>query len=429
MQYKIRGWHFIKYLGNLTFSILLLLAISFVSIIGTIIEQDRSLQYYQNKYPLNSHKILNINWKLIEFWKLNHLYTSKIFLTLLFIFGLSLMICTFSTQLPSLKNARQWKLKRNIAVQKQLYSQTYKFFGSFSSVLYYLNDREYYIFYQRNYIYGHKGLQGKLAPIFVHLSILLLMIGSITSLFTAFSIQEMIPSGEMFNIQNVVSSGSFSNIPNHINGTVQKFDIDYYSDKSIKQFYSLVTIKDYKNHNIKTQRISVNYPMYFQGLTIYQTDWRINGMRIEINDYEYIQIPLKKFTNSSQSYWFTNIHSTQNNSYIFLISDINGLIKCYNNQGQLLHILEVQQRNIIDHIPVKVMNILISTGLQVKQDIGISIVYLSFLFLMLTIATSYLSYSQIWLTIDNSIINISGATNRAEINFEEEIYQFKKFLA
>ena len=428
MKLKFTFWNLLKYLGNLTFSIILLLIISLISIVGTIIEQDHTLEYYQEKYPLNRDNLLTLNWQIIDQFKLSQVYTSWLFLSLLLIFSLSLIICTFSTQLPSLKNARQWKFKKNIAINKQLYSQNYNAFSSFSTIGYYMNQSEYYIFYQKYYLYGYKGLQGKLAPVFVHLSILLLLCGSVASLLTSFSIQEMIPSGEMFNIQNVISSGAFSSIPNNINGRVDKFTIDYYPDGSIKQFYSLLTVRDNIDQQSKKQLISVNDPLYFKGLTIYQTDWQINGMRLEINDKECLQIPVRKLKNDNQVYWFATVQYNKTDSYSFIISSIDGNIACYNREGQFVHALQLHQRNTIDYVPIQVIDILTSTGLQIKQDSGVRIIYLSFLCLMLSIIASYISYSQVWLTIEDSIIKISGITNRAEINFEEDMYKLKRSL-
>lgn len=428
MKFKFVFWNQLKYLGNLTFSIVLLLIISLISLVGTIIEQDNNIEYYQEKYPLDTNNLFALNWEVIEQFKLNQIYNSWLFLGLLLIFSLSLIICTFSTQLPSLKNARQWKFKRNISINKQLYSQNYNLFKSFSTIGCYMNQSEYYIFYQKYYLYCYKGLQGKLAPIFVHLSILLLLSGSVTSLLTSFSIQEMVPAGEMFNMQNVINSGSLSSIPNNISGRVNNFEIDYYSNRSIKQFYSFITLKDNTHQNFKKKLISVNDPLYFKDLTIYQTDWQINGIRLEVNDKKSIQIPVKKLDNNNQAYWFANLQYNKTNSYSFIISNIDGNIACYNREGRFLHLLQVKQRNTIDYVPIKITDILTSTGLQIKQDSGVWIIYLSFLFLMLSILISYISYSQVWLTIDHSILKISGTTNRAEINFEEDMYKLKKFL-
>ena len=44
-----------------------------------------------------------LTWKLIKFLSLDRLYTAWWFVILLLLFGSSLLACTFTTQLPSIK--------------------------------------------------------------------------------------------------------------------------------------------------------------------------------------------------------------------------------------------------------------------------------------------------------------------------------------
>jgi cytochrome c biogenesis protein ResB len=45
----------LKYLADLRFAISILLIISFCSIIGTVIEQDQSLEIYKLNYPITNN--------------------------------------------------------------------------------------------------------------------------------------------------------------------------------------------------------------------------------------------------------------------------------------------------------------------------------------------------------------------------------------
>ena len=71
-----------------------------------------------------------------------------------------------------------------------------------------------------------------------------------------------------------------------------------------------------------------------------------------------------------------------------------------------------------------------ATGLQIKSDPGIPVIYLGFFFLLISIISSYISYSQVWLTRKNNKILLGGITNRSKIQFEFEmlnlILQFQK---
>jgi cytochrome c biogenesis protein len=56
-----------------------------------------------------------------------------------------------------------------------------------------------------------------------------------------------------------------------------------------------------------------------------------------------------------------------------------------------------------------------------QTDPGIPIVYAGFGALMLTTCISYLSHSQIWALQDGSTVVIGGKTNRAKLEFSEEM--------
>ena len=74
--------------------------------------------------------------------------------------------------------------------------------------------------------------------------------------------------------------------------------------------------------------------------------------------------------------------------------------------------------------PLTLVEIIGSTGLQIKTDPGISIIYLGFLFLMISTLTSYLTYSQVWIIQKNQKLFIGGTTNRAVFDFELEFLKF-----
>jgi cytochrome c biogenesis protein len=64
-----------------------------------------------------------------------------------------------------------------------------------------------------------------------------------------------------------------------------------------------------------------------------------------------------------------------------------------------------------------------STGLQIKSDPGIPLVYTGFGLLMMGVVMSYVSHSQIWALQAGSSLYIGGKTNRAQVGFESELLQ------
>jgi cytochrome c biogenesis protein len=101
-----------RLVADLRFSIFILLLISFFSILGTIIEQDQSIEIYKTNYPLTNPVFGFLTWDRIIQFGLDHVYKTWWFFTLIFLFGLSLISCTFLQQLPSLKIARRCQFFR-----------------------------------------------------------------------------------------------------------------------------------------------------------------------------------------------------------------------------------------------------------------------------------------------------------------------------
>ena len=91
--------------ADLRFSIFTLLLISFCSIIGTVIEQDQSIETYKINYPLTNPVFGFLSWDRILYFGFDHVYQTWWFLFLIFLFGLSLVLCSFLQQLPSLKTS------------------------------------------------------------------------------------------------------------------------------------------------------------------------------------------------------------------------------------------------------------------------------------------------------------------------------------
>ena len=99
-------WKIVYSLGNLQLAIFLLLIIAILSSLGTIIEQDKNSLFYEINYPVSSPVMGFLSSDTIFLLGLDHIYTSSWFLLLLVVFGSSLVSCTFSRQVPSLKLAR-----------------------------------------------------------------------------------------------------------------------------------------------------------------------------------------------------------------------------------------------------------------------------------------------------------------------------------
>lgn len=415
-----------RFFADLRFSIFILLLISFCSIIGTVIEQDQSIEVYKLNYPLINPVFGFLSWDRILSFGLDHVYKTWWFLLLIFLFGCSLVLCSFLQQLPSLKIARRCQFFRTSQAFYKLNNSTILTTFSFPKILSSIKIQQYSIFQQKNVVYCYKGLIGRIAPIIVHFSMILVLIGTIIGSLFGFKAQEIVPKTENFHIQNLLTNGSFSIVPQN-SSRVNDFWITYNKNKTISQFYSDISILNPQGNELERKTISVNSPFINNGIYYYQTDWNLIGLRFKDSYNQMIEYPLINIFPNQEKIWLTWISNKRlvENGVILLIDNLEGYCSIYNPNGQFLGNLEINE-NLNFSPPLSLSEIISSTGLQIKTDPGIPLIYLGFFFLMISTLMSYITYSQVWLIQKNHQLFIGGTTNRALFDFELEFLKFVK---
>ena len=415
----------LKQLANLKLAIALLFSIGFLIAIGTIIEQDQSLLFYKENYPESQPVLGFLDWKFITFFQFNQIYTAYWFVAILILFLSSLLACTFTTQLPALTNFKRWKFLSKFSQFNNLLINDFANLKFANVIVYQWNSSKYHIFRQTKKNYAYKGLLGRVAPAIVHCSIVLLFFGSTIGAFGGYTAQEFIPRGEFFHVQNLLKSGSVSYIPQQISCRVNDFWITYTSELKIDQFYSDLSIVDNTGSELKRKIVFVNEPLVYDGLTFYQTDWDIIGLKCEISNNKILQIPLKKVVKRGKKFWFGSFVLGPKKMSL-VVEDLQGRVYIYNNEGKLIQ-ESILGNDIVlsDTTITQFKEMITSTGLQIKADPGIFTVYFSFLLLMGSIYVSFFTFSQIWLVEQQTNILIGGKSNRSVLFFQEE---FRRML-
>jgi cytochrome c biogenesis protein len=413
-------------IADLRFAIFILLLISFCSILGTIIEQDQSIEIYKVNYPLTNPVLGFLTWDRILQFELDHVYKTWWFFLLIFLFGFSLISCTFLQQFPSLKVARRCQFFRTTEQFYRLKISTILTNFSSRKILTRIQKSQYSIFQQKNIVYCYKGLIGRIAPILVHFSMVLILIGTIVGSLFGFKAQEIVPKTEQFHIQNILANGPLTYIP-ETSVRINDFWINYSKSKTISQFYSDLSVLDSGGNEIRRKTISVNYPLIYKGLYYYQTDWNLIGLRFQTNNNEILEYPLVNALNNQNKVWLTWIatNSILNTGLIVIIDNLEGYCSIYNDLGVFLGNLELNETINFNGL-FTLLDIISSTGLQIKTDLGIPIIYTGFFLLMLSTLVSYITYSQIWIVEKQNKFFIGGTTNRAIFDFELEFFKFIK---
>nr|YP_009394476.1 cytochrome c biogenesis protein ccs1 [Vertebrata thuyoides]ARW63038.1 cytochrome c biogenesis protein ccs1 [Vertebrata thuyoides] len=409
-------WKFFKKLANLNFSLLVLFAIIICCIIGSILEQEQDNLYYLSNYEQY--------FSFIIFFGLDHLFRTWWFISCIIILVMSLISCSFTTQLPSLKNARRWKFiyNKNKAISSN-YSidNSLKVDYSFVNILYSLIYLDFFVFCRSRSIYAYKGLYGRIAPIFVHFSIVAVLLGSVYGFLFSFVLQEVVPVGEVFHLKNLVYSGFYSSLPSDFSCYVDDFYIQYNNNGFVKQFFSKFSVYLSNKKVSDAKLIYVNSPFSIKNLTFYQTNWEVNGLRMRIGNNYYLQKKLFRTTSNGAPVWISNFNIVDKQEIFLVLMNLDNKVLICNNLGVIIREVYLKEKFYINSVPCVIQNTISSTGLQIKSDPGIPLVYFGFFVMIITTFVSYLSYSQIWIYLNLDLLNFAGCTNRATLFFEQDV--------
>ena len=163
----------IRWLSNIKVAILLLAILIICSLIGSVVEQTdkpitEMLETTKDFSLINISNILGFSNVFNNIW----------FFCLNLLLGLSLISCTFTQQLPSFDFCRSLNFLKK-------FLETEKFDGSlvfptnwFPFVVSRMSMQNYFLFQKSKSIYGSQGLAGRLGPVFVHLSLILILLAS-----------------------------------------------------------------------------------------------------------------------------------------------------------------------------------------------------------------------------------------------------------
>ncbi len=400
----------IRWLSNIKVAIFLLAILILCSLIGSVVEQtDRPLnEVLENT---GDFSLSNIS-RLLSF---SNVFNNAWFFCLNLLLGLSLISCTFTQQLPSFDFCRSLNFLKK-------FLETEKFDGSlifptnwFPFVISRMSTKNYLLFQKSNAIYASKGLIGRLGPVFVHLSLILILLASFISAVGGLLAQEFIPKGEIAYLQNFPSDHLIDNLPiypirvndfwvSHINGLIH-------------QFYTNISSLNEYGKESTSFTISVNHPFYQQKVIWYQTDWDIIGLKCKLNDLIY-QIPVTSISTAGKRLWISWLPFSESGSTLFFETLRGDFILPSFNLNESIYAELGQNIQILTSINTTILDLLTCTGLQVRGDPGELFLSLGFGSLILSTFISYVSYSRIWIIKRLDNIQIGGLTNRAKLRFD-----------
>ena len=413
-------------ISSLKFAISLLIFIAFSSGIGTFIPQGMENKDYLESYK-NNPIFGFIDGDKILLLELDHIYTSTWFLISLFLLCISLASSSFRKQIPTLKAALKWidydkaeKFKNLQLACKWNENEGKKTISNANKIL---KDKGWEIIKKDNRLLARKGVFGRVGPILVHSGLIILLIGSAYGNFTRNSLEEYLIPNESIDLINDVSKEKFSL-------KLKNFNIQREDDGLPKQFTSNLEIYSNKSNETIKKQTEVNQPLRYEGLTIYQADWAISSIILEIDKIKY-QFALKPVPEIGNQIWGVLVELGENTkkNYLLTIDNENGPVKIFDiDDFSEKDIYLNTKESKVNTSDIKLIKIIPSSGLIIKSDPSIPIIYCSFVLILIGASLSLIPTKRIWILKDNSSKNyyMGGLCNKNLSGFELEFNQLSE---
>ena len=307
--------------------------------------------------------------------------------------------------MPRLESAQINKLPiHKMFVSKQSFSI------SQTNLVNWLSKKGYSVNTKDNYLTAESGKYGRLAPTITHIGLLSLLTGLIISSWTGFSGFRPATPGESFSLADAQHShlwiGSLPKWFVRINETHR----EDYDNGDVKQWYSDISITDKAHRLLKNQIISVNNPLTYDGVDIYQSSWSLKSLKLHFNGkpQELTLQPMGKL-------FAAFLPLPDDAVIIFSVRDQHSPLRIFAKRKDwpapklITQVLPGHKADLGD-VSIVYDGTVAMTGLQYKCDPGFPIVCFAFALITAGVSIAAVSHRQIWAHLEKESVSASEET-------------------
>jgi len=422
---RLVGW-----ISDLRVAIVLLLVIAITSGVGTAIPQREPADLYHRLYdPQPWLGLLNGDGVLAL--QLDHVYSSGWFLGLLAWLALALLLCSWRRQWPALQAALRWidystpRQLSKLSVAETFTTDTPK--ASLDQLAGLLQRQGWQIQRHDDRLAARKGLLGRVGPLLVHAGMVVLMLGAAWGALGGQRAEQYLAPGRSLELMDSRGSSQLTLALDH-------FSIQRDPAGRPEQFTSQLRILEGDGSGgslLKQAEISVNHPLRFQGVTLYQADWALATISLQLGKSPLLELPLQSFPQLGEQIWGIVLPTRPDGSEPVLLSlgSEQGPVEIYGADGISLARLAPGGAAVeVKGLPIRVESVLPASGILLKRDPGVPLVYAGFAIALAGGGLSLLATRQLWAIAEQPAgqagqLHVAGLCNRNLTGFAAELPQ------
>lgn len=418
------------FFASVKLALFTLFILAVTSIIGTVIPQGKAPQFYAQQFGEGTARLFQI-------LDIPEMYSSWWFLSLLMLFSLNLIICTFDRlpnvwrvvvqdnlstdpeRLSKMPDRLQLKTVQDRATATRTVSDILSGAGWKPEKK---EDGESAL------LFSQKGAWSRLGVYIVHSSILIIFAGAIIGTLFGIKGSVMIPEGRATDA--IYEFDTRKAIPLGFQVRNDRFAIEFYQNGTPKEFTSDLTVIDPARDTPYQKTIEVNDPMDYNGFTFYQSSYEAMEIfetqvkNLATGTQEKFQIPPGKqikWQDTPVVFGIINMQQVRTGFRLKVwFSDGKGEPSVFwMNDGANVTIQRPENNYEFS------ARQLFATGLQVTKDPGVWTVYIGCTLMLLGLYIAFfLSHRRVWAYLkqedDGCSILISGTSNKNRYGFEKE---------
>lgn len=289
------------------------------------------------------------------------------------------------------------------------------------------------------------GKYGRLAATVTHIGLLTLLVGVTITSWTGFSgFQPVLLNSHLDFHESEHSKLWIGKLPDWT-VRVDETRREDHPTGDAKQWFSKLTVIDKNGKEVKTQEISVNNPLSYDGVDIYQSSWGLDHIILNFNGTER-RLDLRPMGKLYAAF----LPLDQDTVMLFSVRADGKPIKIFAKRPdwegpRMLTELSKGHPAKLGPVSIALVNTMAVTGLQYKCDPGLPITYIAFGFIIVGVLMAAIPHRHVWVSLENKpadadaaagseftttppakVLYFGGRSVKDKVGFERLIQQFQR---
>ncbi|MBA3992028.1 MAG: hypothetical protein C0469_00780 [Cyanobacteria bacterium DS2.3.42] len=358
--------------------------------------------------------------KLLTQFGITDIYHSPFFLSLIAMLTLNMIACSFmrvfprvkllSKPLPFLAGKDIGKLPVNTSIVLAKDDKSV-----LATVALKLASKGFKVSTSDEKLLAEYGKYGRLAATVTHIGLLTLLVGVTITSWTGFSgFQPVLLNSHLDFHESEHSKLWIGKLPEW---TV-RVDTTHREDHPTgepKQWFSKLTVIDKDGKELKTQEISVNNPLTYKGVDIYQSSWGLDHIVLNFNGNER-RLDLRPMGKLYAAF----LPLDQGTMMLFSVRSDGSPIKVFAKRPdwegpRMLTEMSKDKPAKLGPVTIGLVKTMPVTGLQYKCDPGLPVTYVAFAFIIVGVMMAAIPHRHVWVSLETAKPAAQPINERDEI--------------